>query len=60
MSEWYDWKWQLRHSIRDIVMFEKVLGIKESIKQELQKVIAYFPLSITPYYASLIDVDDYA
>jgi len=62
MSKWYDWKWHLKHSIRDIATFEKVLGIEfeKETKEDLQKVIARFPLSITPYYASLIDTDDYA
>ncbi|MBC2726552.1 lysine 2,3-aminomutase [Desulfosporosinus sp.] len=61
ISNWKDWKWQLKHSIRDIDMFEKLLGVtfKESEKKQLQETIAKFPLSITPYYLSLIDTDDY-
>ncbi len=61
ISNWKDWKWQLKHSIRDISTFETVTGInfEESDKELLEKTIAKFPLSITPYYLSLIDTDDY-
>lgn len=61
ISNWKDWKWQLKHSIRDISTFEKVTGIEfeESDREPLEKTIAKFPLSITPYYLSLIDTDDY-
>jgi lysine 2,3-aminomutase len=61
ISNWKDWKWQLKHSIRDIATFEKVTGIEfeESEREQLEETIAKFPLSITPYYLSLIDTDDY-
>ncbi len=61
ISHWKDWKWQLRHSIRDIDTFEKLLGLKfnTSERKDLEDTIAKFPLSITPYYLSLIDTDDY-
>ncbi|SNQ60248.1 lysine 2,3-aminomutase [Candidatus Methanoperedens nitratireducens] len=61
ISNWKDWKWQLKHSIRDISTFEKVTGIEfeESEMESLEKTIAKFPLSITPYYLSLIDTEDY-
>lgn len=61
ISNWKDWKWQLKHSIRDIKTFEKVTGIEfeESEMESLEKTIAKFPLSITPYYLSLIDTEDY-
>ncbi|MDD3031369.1 MAG: lysine 2,3-aminomutase, partial [Atribacterota bacterium] len=60
-SKWKDYHWQLKHSINDIDTFEKLTGIrfKDKEKQELKKVIDTFPLSITPYYLSLIDVDNY-
>lgn len=52
ISNWKDWKWQLKHSIRDISTFETVTGIEfeESDREHLEKTIAKFPLSITPYY----------
>jgi len=61
ISNWKDWKWQLKHAIRDISTFEKVTCIKfeQSEREPLEKTIAKFPICITPYYLSLIDTDDY-
>ena len=61
MSHWKDWKWQLRHAIRGIRTFERLTGIKlsETERKSLEETIAKFPMSITPYYLSLIDADDY-
>jgi lysine 2,3-aminomutase len=33
-TQWTDWKWQLKHSIRDIDTFEKLLGIKIESRKE--------------------------
>ncbi|MFP4697584.1 MAG: lysine 2,3-aminomutase [Eubacteriales bacterium] len=59
--EWKDWKWQVRHTIKDIDKFEEVLGVsfKKEEKERLKKTIATFPLAITPYYLSLIDDKDF-
>lgn len=61
LSNWKDWKWQLKHRIRDISTFERLTGIRfETDERKLiEKTIEKFPLSITPYYLSLIDTDDY-
>ncbi|PWB51847.1 MAG: lysine 2,3-aminomutase [Candidatus Methanoperedenaceae archaeon] len=61
MSNWKDWKWQLKNSIKDISTFEKLTGIRfeKNERNLLEKTIAKFPLSITPYYLSLIDATDY-
>ncbi len=56
-SNWKDWKWQLKHAIKDIETFEYLTGIKFNRKEkaDLEKTFDKFPLSITPYYLSLID-----
>ena len=61
ISNWENWKWQIKHSIRDISTFENLLGIKfnSAERKELEKTLEKFPLSITPYYLSLIDSSDY-
>jgi len=56
-SKWKDWKWQIRHSISDVKTLERMLEItfsKEEL-EEMQRTIDIFPMSITPYYLSLID-----
>jgi lysine 2,3-aminomutase len=61
MSQWKDWKWQIRHSVRTLEKFEKLLNIRfgEKERKVLQQTLKKFPLSITPYYLSLIDVSNY-
>jgi lysine 2,3-aminomutase len=58
---WKDYKWQLKHVIKDIDTFQTLTGITfdEKERRKLEKTIAKFPLSITPYYLSLIDKEDY-
>jgi lysine 2,3-aminomutase len=60
-SNWKDWKWQVKHTIKDIKTFEKLTGISfsELERGEIEKTAAKFPISITPYYLSLVDTDDY-
>lgn len=55
--QWTDWEWQLKHSIRDIDMFEKLSDIRfePEERKKLEETLEKFPLSITPYYLSLID-----
>jgi lysine 2,3-aminomutase len=59
--QWRDWRWQMRHCIRDIKTFERLLGVnfvgKE--RQDLEMTLARFPLAVTPYYLSLINPDDW-
>ncbi|MBC8524358.1 MAG: lysine 2,3-aminomutase [Chlorobium phaeobacteroides] len=59
-SQWKDWKWQMRHSIKDLETFEALLDVKLSEKQRkaFGKAAEKFPISITPYYLSLINTED--
>jgi len=61
VSEWKDWKWQLKNTIRSLDRFQKILGVTFAGDhlQELEKTLQKFPLSITPYYLSLINAGDY-
>lgn len=55
-GNWKDWKWQLKHSIRDLATFERLLGIElpDELRRNFQSIVNKFPMSITPYYLSLI------
>jgi len=61
ISSWKDWRWQLKHSIRSLDQFEYLTNIKFSNekRKSLERTFEKFPLSITPYYLSLIDRDNY-
>lgn len=60
-SKWTDWHWQLRNSINRVDTFEKLLGIelKDVERRKIALTLRKFPLSITPYYLSLIDTNDF-
>ncbi|KZK74051.1 MAG: lysine 2,3-aminomutase [Pelodictyon luteolum] len=62
LSDWQDWKWQMRHSVRTLSAFESLLGITLSDEQRTAfgETVAKFPMSITPYYLSLINTRDMA
>lgn len=61
LANWSDWRWQLKHSIKTISEVEALLGIKfeEKKRKQLALTLKRFPLSITPYYLSLVDPEDF-
>ena len=60
-KNWKDWKWQQRNTIKNIGDFERLTGIQftDDEKIQLNKTVQKFPVSITPYYLSLIDFNDH-
>lgn len=60
ISQWRDWKWQIRHCVRDLDSLEDRLGIRfsEEKRAAFQKTTDRFPMAVTPYYLSLIDTND--
>ena len=56
-SRWRDWKWQMRHRIRDLETFEKMMDVEldPQLRADFSRTVAKFPFSVTPYYLSLID-----
>jgi lysine 2,3-aminomutase len=61
ISMWHNWKWQIKNCIHDIDTVEELLGIEfpPDKRKQYEQTIERFPLSITPYYLSLINTDDY-
>ncbi len=59
-SNWADWKWHLKNSIRDLSLVEKLVGADWDAAERalLEKTIERFPISITPYYFSLVNKSD--
>jgi len=54
-EQWNDWKWQLRHAVRDVETLEKIINIDEEEKNHLRECLNQFRMAITPYYAALMD-----
>jgi lysine 2,3-aminomutase len=61
LEAWGSYEWQLKHVIRDIDTFERIMDIEfeKTERERLELTLKKFPLSITPYYASLIDTRDF-
>ena len=52
-SNWKDWKWQVKHCIRSVEKFERLLDIKlpDKLRKQFEEITKKFPMSITPYYS---------
>ncbi|MFC1987188.1 lysine 2,3-aminomutase [Chloroflexota bacterium] len=61
IKQWNDWHWHIRHTVKDIPTLEQSLGIEFSADkmQQLEQTLERFPMRITPYYLSLINVESY-
>lgn len=58
LSEWNDWRWQLKNRLRTAEQLARVLDLSGSELAALSRHRGSLPLGITPYYASLLDADD--
>ncbi|MBN2658884.1 MAG: KamA family radical SAM protein, partial [Spirochaetales bacterium] len=54
-EEWNDWKWQLRHAVREVETLEKIIDLDDEEKNHLRDCLTQFRMAITPYYAALMD-----
>ena len=55
---WNDWKWHFRNRITTIESLSRLIPISAEEQAQLRLVTERFPLSITPYYLSLIAPDN--
>jgi len=57
-EDWDDWKWHLKHIIKDSKTLSNLVDLtEEEIKAIDLAVKNHIPFGITPYYASLMDKD---
>ncbi len=57
-AEWNDWRWQLHTRIRDIDGLARVVNLSDSERAAIERHRGPLPVSITPYYLSLLDEND--
>jgi lysine 2,3-aminomutase len=57
-SLWKDWKWHFRNRITSVKQLSEFIPLTSEIKGQLNLVTKRYPLSVTPYYLSLINPDD--
>ncbi len=57
-ADWNNWRWQQAHRLRRPLDFERTVGLSEDERAAFAASADLFRVAVTPYYASLIDVDD--
>ena len=55
---WNDWKWQFRNRITTVEQLARFIPLSAEEQAQLRLVTMRYPLSVTPYYLSLINPDD--
>ena len=50
--DWRDWRWQLKHRMRDLASIERVFELSDDERAALERLGNRLPVGITPYYAS--------
>ena len=56
--DWNDWHWQARNRLRTLAQLEQVLVLSDDERKALSDGESMLPVSITPYYMSLVSRDD--
>ena len=56
--DWNDWHWQARNRLRTLAQLEQVLVLSDDERKALADGESMLPVSITPYYMSLVSRDD--
>lgn len=54
-AEWSDWRWQMRHSVRDAQTLARLIPLTPGEQAGVDETAKLFRLGISPYYLSLID-----
>ncbi len=57
-AEWFDWKWQVRNRIETVDELKKYIPLTQEEEEGARECLKTLRMSITPYYLSLIDVND--
>lgn len=57
-EDWNDWKWQLRNKLETLDDLKKVVNLSKEEEEGVAKTLSTLRMAITPYYFSLIDLDN--
>jgi lysine 2,3-aminomutase len=57
-KDWENWRWQLRHRILTVEQLRQVINPIRDEELAVRRSNGRLPMSITPYFASLMDMDD--
>ena len=57
-EQWNDWKWQVRNRIETLDDLKQFANLSDEESEGVVKTLETLRMAITPYYFSLIDLDD--
>ena len=55
---WNDWKWHFKNRVTTVDQLASFIPLSAKERAQLELVVTKYPLSITPHYLSLINLDD--
>ncbi|MGP1394872.1 MAG: KamA family radical SAM protein [Inquilinaceae bacterium] len=57
-SVWSDWRWQVRNRIKNLADLDRVFTLTDDERDAVTRRSGSLPMGVTPYYASLMSLDD--
>lgn len=57
-EQWNDWKWQVRHRVETLDELKNIIHLTTEEETGISNCLGTFRMAITPYYLSLINLDD--
>ena len=57
-ADWDDWRWHMGNRLTCVSDLEKFAGITPEQKEGISECLKKFRMAITPYYFSLVDLDE--
>lgn len=57
-SQWNDWHWQVRNRIETLEQLKQYIHLTSEEEEGVQQCLGHLRMAITPYYLSLIQVED--
>ncbi|MCL2203489.1 MAG: lysine 2,3-aminomutase [Defluviitaleaceae bacterium] len=57
-ENWESWQWHLKNNVKKTDALKKLIPIGEKEEADIEACLKKFRMAITPYYLSLIDLDD--
>ncbi len=57
-EQWNDWHWQVANRVETLEDLKKYIPLTEEEEEGIKACLKTLRMSITPYYLSIIDLDD--
>ncbi len=57
-EQWNDWTWQAKNSITTLKELKEYISLTPEEEEGIEKCLKTFRMAVTPYYLSLINLDD--